>query len=318
MSDAAGGFAPPGPVRAWVLVAATLGLFAVWSNSFIVMGYLLGRDHSEARFDWVSLTVARYLPAAILCGGYLLVLRRGEALAALRLYWRRLIVCGFLVVPGYNLALYYAQQKGVSAPIASLTTALVPLFVMILAALFLAERLTSRRVIGFGVAAVGMFLISRARKTAGGESYALLIAITALAPLSWSIYSVLSKPLAGRVSPVVWTYLSITLGSLYVIPWLPGSTWRQLSNLDGAGWAALLYLSIPCTVLGFAVWTWLLRHLPATSVGFTVFLNPPLTTLSKYVVAALMPAVFVFTIAVQEWVGGVLTLIGLAIAVYRR
>ncbi len=306
----------PGSVRPWVLAAATLGLFAVWSNSFIVMGYLLGSDRSEARFDWVSLTVARYLPAAFLCGAYLLLARRAEALAALRLYWRRLLVCGFLVVPGYNLALYYAQQQGVSAPVASLTTALVPLFVMILAAFFLGERLTSRLVIGFGVAAVGMFLISQARKTTGGESYALLIAVTALAPLAWSIYSVISKPLAGRVSPIVWTYLSIGIGSLYVLPWLPGSTWRRWSDLDGAGWGALLYLSVPCTVLGFAVWTWLLRHLPATSVGFTVFLNPPLTTLSKFAVATLIPAVFVFTIAAQEWIGGALTLVGLAIAVY--
>ena len=42
------------------------------------------------------------------------------------------------------------------APIASLTTTLVPLFVMMLAALTLGERLTARRMVGFGVAAVGM------------------------------------------------------------------------------------------------------------------------------------------------------------------
>ena len=161
-----------------------------------------------------------------------------------------------------------------------------------------------------------MFLISQAKTDAGGESYTLLIVIAALAPLSWSIYSVVSKPLTGRVSPIVWTYLSICIGSLYVLPWLPGWTWPRWSVLDATGWLALLYLSIPCTVLGFAVWTWLLRHLPATSVGFSVFLNPPLTTLSKYVVAALLPAVFVFTITAREWVGGIFTLIGLAIAVY--
>ena len=29
----------------------------------------------------------------------------------------------------------------------------------------------------------------------------------------WSIYSVVSKPMAGRVSPVVWTYLATTIGA---------------------------------------------------------------------------------------------------------
>jgi hypothetical protein len=52
-------------------------------------------------------------------------------------------------------------------------------------------------------------------------------------------------------------------------------------------------------------------------VGFTVFLNPPLTALSKLTLAALVPAVFVFQIEPQEWAGGLLALAGLAVAVWR-
>ena len=80
----------------------------------------------------------------------------------------------------------------------------------------------------------------------------------------------------------------------------------------------MLYLSVPCTVLGYALWTWLLRHLPASTVGFTVFLNPPLTSVSKLMLATLFPATFLFTILPQEWAGGALTLLGMGIAVYTR
>jgi drug/metabolite transporter (DMT)-like permease len=299
-----------------VLIGSTLLLFGVWSNSFIAISYLLGRDGAAARFDWVGLTVARFLVAGALCAVYCFVFRPAESIAVLRAEWPRLLACGFFAVPGYNLALYYGQQHGVPAPIASLTTTLVPLFVMLLAAFFLRERLTSRRVIGFAAAAVGMVVISLANKGGVEMRYPVLIAITALAPLSWSIYSVVSKPVTGRVSPVVLTYLATTIGALMMMPMLPGSTWRQWSTLDAAGWAALLYLAIPCTVMGFAVWTWLLRHLPASTVGFSVFLNPPLTTTSKYIHAALFPATFAFTIVPQEWVGGVLALVGMGIAVY--
>ena len=73
---------------------------------------------------------------------------------------------------------------------------------------------------------------------------------------------------------------------------------------------------MPCTVLGYALWTWLLRFLPASTVGFTVFLNPPLTTLSKLVMVTLWPATFLFTIQSQEWLGGAVTLVGMGIAVY--
>jgi drug/metabolite transporter (DMT)-like permease len=122
--------------------------------------------------------------------------------------------------------------------------------------------------------------------------------------------------MAGRVSPLTWTFLATSIGGLLVIPLLPGATWRQWSRLDAAGWAALLYLSIPCTVLGFALWTWLLRHLPASSVGFTVFLNPPLTTVSKALLAASFPAAFRFEIEPREWLGGTFALAGLAVAVW--
>jgi drug/metabolite transporter (DMT)-like permease len=302
--------------RPWFLALAALFLFSIWSNSFVVVSYLLGGDGVPARLDWVSLTVARFLPAATLCGGYCLLLRRVESLTVLRGHWRRLLVCGFVAVPGYNLALCYGQQQGVPAPIASLTTTLVPLFVMILAAVFLRERLTPRRLTGFVIAATGMAVVALAKKAGLGTDYRWLVAITALAPLSWSIYSVVSKPLAGRISPLVWTYLVTFVGGLMIVPLLPGSTWRRLTELDATGWGATLYLSVPCTVGGYALWTWLLRHLPASTVGFTVFLNPPLTTVSKFTLATLMPATFLFTIQAQEWIGGALTLVGMGIAVY--
>jgi len=298
-----------------LLVAAAVGLFVVWSNSFIAIGYLLGADHAAARLDWRALTVARFLPAALICGAYLTAARWGESLELLRSRWRRLLVCGFLAVPGYNMALYYGQQHGVPAPVASLTTALVPLFVTLLAALFLSERLTVRRVAGFAVAATGMALVASAKQTSGAASYPLLVAVTALAPLCWSVFSVVSKPVTGRVSPIVWTYLAITLGGVMTLPLLGGGAGQRWAGLDARGWGALLYLSVPCTVVGFALWTWLLRHLPASTVGFTVFLNPPLTTISKYALALALPSTFAFTIRPREWLGGVLTLIGLAVAV---
>lgn len=310
--------ASPSPApAAWTTVATALGLFLIWSNSFVAIGYLLGSEGAAARFDWLGLTAARFLPAAAIAGGYCLLFRRRESLALLRAEWRRLLPAAVVAVPAYNLALYYGQQAGVPAPVASLTTALLPLFVMILAALFLGERLTRPRIVGFAIAACGMTLIALAKRGEVGAVYPLLILVTAGAPLSWSVYSVLSKPLAGRVSPLLWTYLVIATGGVLVLPLLPLGAWRQIAALDGPGWLALGYLVLPCTVLGFALWTRLLRRLPATSVGFMVFLNPPLTATSKLALATLFPATFVFAVRTQEWLGGLLALAGLAVAVWR-
>jgi drug/metabolite transporter (DMT)-like permease len=299
----------------WLLAGAAVGLFLVWSNSFIAIGYLLGADRAAARFDWIGLTVARFLTAAPACTIYCLGFHRRESLAVLRAYPVRLFLCAVFAVPGYNLALYYGQDHGVPAPIASLTTALLPLFVLLLAAVFLGESLTRRRVLGFLVAVAGMVVVALA-KGERANVYALIVFVTALAPLSWSLYSVVSKPLAGRIRPLLWTYLTITIGSAFLVPLLLASSVRQQwGALDGPGWTALVYLALPCTVLGFAVWTWLLEHLPASTVGLSVFLNPPLTTLSKVALAAAAPATFVFAVTKQELIGGGLTLLGLLVAV---
>ncbi len=305
--------------RTIVLVLAAFGLFLVWSNSFIAIGYLLGADEAAPRTDWIGLTVLRFLPAGLICAGYCLY-RRSEALRILRQHPGRVLFCGFLTVPGYNTVLYYGQQHGVPAPVAALTTALVPLFVMLMAAVFLGERLTVRRVAGFLISASGMMLIAAA-KSGEVAAYPLLIAVTAGAPFCWSLFSVISKPLAGRIPMLVWTYLCTAVGTLLALPLIPLNGFaplRQAAALDGAGWGALLFLSIPCTVLGFAVWTWLLRFLPASTVGFTVFLNPPLTTTSKFLFATALPAVFVFDIRPLEWLGGAVTLLGLSVAVWVR
>jgi drug/metabolite transporter (DMT)-like permease len=296
-----------------VPIAVALALFTVWSNSFVAAGYLLGGEAAPARFDWVTLTAARFGTAGLLCAVYCLLLRFDESRRVVRRHWRRLVVCGLLAVPIYNFGLFYAQEHGVAAPVASLVTSLLPLFVLVLSVLFLGEQFTARKITGLAIAIVGMVLVASAREGELEVAYPALIVVATVAPLSWSLFSVLSKPVAGEVSPALWSFLTIAFGGVTLVPLVPRAVPR-MAGLDGPGWLALLYLVIPCAILGAAVWTWLLRHLPASSVGFTVFLNPPMTTLSKALLAVLLPATFAFVIRPQEWLGGLVALTGMAVA----
>jgi drug/metabolite transporter (DMT)-like permease len=298
----------------WLLATGTFALFFFWSQSFVAIEWLL----HEGRFDWLSLTSARFLLVSALGGGWLLAFRRAEAAAVLRAHWRRVAAAGLFCVPGYNLALYWGQQQQVAAPIASLLTTLAPLFVMLLSALFLSERITARRGLGFLVAVAGVTLIAHSGAGHRGESYPLLIGVTALGPLSWSFFTVISKPVTGKVPPLVWTYLCITAGTIPTLFWLPFRGLPELIALDGVGWLYFLHLVLLCTVLGFALWVWLLSRLPATSLGFTIFLNPPMTTAQKLMLAAAFPAVFAFTVTSGEILGGVVMLVGVGVATVSR
>ena len=303
------------PVTPYLLAA--FGLFLVWSNSFIAASYLLGTEGQPARLDFVSLTVVRFVPILPLCLIYCLGFHRRESLALLRKHPWRLLFCGLLGSPGYNLALYYGQENGVPPSVASLTTALLPLFVMLLAAVFLGEALTKRRVVAFLVALVGLGVIALSKgDPRAAMDYGRILAVTAMAPLCWSIYSIIAKPVMARSSPLVFTYLAITIGSLPLLAVFPWNGRVELAQMPLDGWTAVLYLSLLCTFGGYALWTWLLRHLPASTLGFTVFFNPPLTTTSKLILSLLFPALFLWQMNLLEWLGGGLALLGLALAVW--
>lgn len=298
--------------HALLIAAVTFLLFSIWAGSFIAIEELL-----HGPLDWVSLTVARFVPVALVCGAYCLLFRREETLRAVREHGRRLALCGAFMVPGYNFALYYGQERNIAAPIASLLTTLAPLFLILLSAAFLGERITARRAAGFLVAATGVVLVARARTDTEGAAYPFLVALTACAPLCWALQSALAKPVVGKVSPLVWSYLSICFGTAPLVILLPFSGGPELLRLGLADHAMLAYLSVLCTILGFALWTWLLKHLSAGTVGFTIFLNPPLTTVYKALLAALFPAAFAFAVRGGEVIGGLVVLAGVAIAVLR-
>lgn len=294
-----------------------LALFGVWSNSFIAMSFLLGTERVAARLDWRGLTTGRFAPVTLIAACYAFGWHRAAAVATLRAHFGRLVLCGLLSVPLYSVALYWGMAQGVPAPIASLTTSVSPLFLLILGALVLGERLTARSVAGFVTSCAGLALIAGAREGSGVASW-LPVIVAACAPAAWAVQTTLSKPLSDRIPPLLWTALYLVVGGiplLIALPWVGGD---QLLALDLPGWGALLYLSIACTVGGFAAWAWLLRYLPASTTGLTVFLNPPLTFGSKALLAIAFPATFVFRTSWIEALGSVVVLAGLGVAVIGR
>ncbi len=302
----------------WVLTGITLMLFLIWSNTFIAFEYILGADGSPARFNWLSLTNARFVPVFVLCVLYCFApSRKDDSIRIWRENWKRLLVCGALAVPGYNFAIYYGQEHGVPAPVASLTTTLAPIFILVLSVVALGEKLTGRKIAGLLLCVLGMTVIASARWDGQSLRYPALIAITSLAPLAWSIFSVLTKPKTKTIDPILWTYLSIIAGAIPSVLMMPWSGGPELLRSDLTGWLCVGYLSVFATVLGFAIWTWLLQYLPASTVGLTIFLNPPLTTTSKLILSALFPATFAFRVLPLEMVGGAVVLVGLAFAVFR-
>ncbi len=263
------------PGRTFLIVILFL-LFVIWSNSFHAISYL----RQQARVGALDLVTLRFGPVAPFCVVYCL-LRRKDLRALCAQHWKSVLLVGALTVPGYNLPLNWGQAR-VPAATASLLISTNPVFVYVLALAFLGERFQRRKIVGLAVAFLGVYGLLQFQNGRFGETYLLHAVVVLLAPLAWALATVISKPVARHRDPLLFTMASMGIGSLpFFVALLAGSgsTPEVLAVLPRTGWLALVHLSLGCTILGYGVWFWALRHMPASSVAAFVFLNPPLTML---------------------------------------
>jgi len=207
----------------------------------------------------------------------LLPLARGQTLALLRgPDGRRLAIMGLLGFCVAQLAQTLALSLSPASDIALLSTA-SPLWIALLAWLWLGERLGRRILIGFGLAIGGLALIlwPQDGATAGAGRRLLGDAIFLANGFTWACYNVMGKDMMARHAPLPATAAAGLVGLTGLLPfaageWLSGQTpqWTLV------GLAAVGYTGLLVTVLGFLVLFWAYSRVRAAQVAITMYLQP--------------------------------------------
>ncbi len=283
-------------------------LFVVWSISFTAIKDLRGV------LSPAELVLARYAPVGMFGVVYLGALpsRRRECAEILRTAKLRIIAMGLTGITGYNYFLYVGQSE-IKPGAAALLTTLSPLFTLVLAVIFLREKVPLRRILGILIALAGLYVVVRWGSVGLGRSADLAhsdvhyVLITALAPLCWAAYTIIGKILLDRYSPMTVTLLSVIFGSIPMLAAARGPFFGRMAAFGPVHWIALGYLAVLCTVAGFWAWFAALKRMSATSVASFVYLNPPFAA----VFGALL---FGEQIARLFIVGGAIMLFGLYLA----
>ncbi len=255
-------------------------LFVIWSNAFTAIKYL------REVMTPMQLVLARFLPAAVFCLAYLLAVpgARRESAAALKRAPLRLIVMGLTGIAGYNFFLYIGQSE-IKPGAAALITTLAPLFTLLGAIVFLKERVPWRRTLGILIAFAGLYVVVRwgrvglGRVTGVSHAELRYVLITALAPLCWTIYTIVGKNVLAKTSALTVTYLTIIIGTLPFLSAAGRPFLDALGSFSPMHWIALAHLTVLCTLVGFWIWFAALKSMPATSVASFVYLNPPFAAL---------------------------------------
>lgn len=167
--------------------------------------------------------------------------------------------------------LYAGMAAGMPAGLASLVLQASAPFTIILATLFLGERLTPRRLVGIALAVLGLAIIGAART----NSAALLpVILTVLGALGWAIGNICSrlarppKPLQltmwmSIVPPIPLFLLSLALEGPRIVPALTGALSMEAMPAN----LGLLYIVICASVIGYGIWNTLMSRYPASEVA---------------------------------------------------
>lgn len=225
----------------------------VWGLNFVMIKW--GVEEMPPLF----LTALRYICAAL---PMVFFVRRPQV------KFSTLLVYGLAIGFAQFGLLFSAIKLGMPAGLASLLMQTQAFFTFGLAVIFLGERIGPMQLIGAIVAALGIAVIATER-----------VEVTALVPLLmllvaaffWGVGNIASKR-AGQIdmlSFVVWTSLVpiVPLLALSLLIEGPAEIGAALSNFSMRSAGVILFNGYAATILGFGLWSYLLKRYPAAVIA---------------------------------------------------
>lgn len=293
----------PAPAQRLLVTAAIAAMVGIWGTTWAAI-----RVSLEGIPPYAGLGARFLLAGAVLLAlGFVLGVpsQRGPRLYRL---WLVETVFGLLISYG---VVYWAEDRGVPSGLASVLFATFPLFVALLAHLWLPnEPLRLSELFGTAAAVGGVLLLfsddlalphAEARWAAG---------VLFASPVAAAVSHVLIKRWGSGIHPInMVTVPMLMTGSAMTLV----SRWAEADRGLSLGWApvaATVYLAIPGSVLTFTLYYWALERVAATRLS--------LMTLGFPIVAVVVgAALFGETLNVRTVGGTGLVLFGVALAMLR-
>jgi O-acetylserine/cysteine efflux transporter len=244
-------------------LAAALVVVVVWGVNFVVMKFAL-RDFSP-----FQLGAARYVFAVL----PLILLVKPPRIA-----WKWVLLYGVFQGVGQFGILFLALKVGMTAALASVLLQTQVFFTSLFGFLLLHERASRPLQAGMVLAALGLGCFALNYVSPGAEtSSATTLAgfvLTLCAAAMWAMSNIAARrvqQLHANYSPVAFVVWS---SSVAIVPFMalslvfdaPDIRWQWL-EARWSSWLAVAYLGWVATIVGYSLWTGLLKRHPANKVA---------------------------------------------------
>ena len=183
-----------------------------------------------------------------------------------------LVPLGLVGIGAFYL-LYFFTVRESTVGTAAILLYSSPAFVALLAWVFLRETLGPLRLLALALTFGGIFLVVGGYDPDALEVSLLVLATGLLSGLTYGLYSIFGKPVAGHLEPAVILSYALGFGSvLLVLAALP--TFHTLVGLSLSSYALLFMLAVVHTALAFGLYTVGLKRLDAGQAAIVATVEP--------------------------------------------
>ncbi|MGA7292388.1 MAG: EamA family transporter [Terriglobales bacterium] len=260
----------PAPASRWKIVTAFGLVYLFWGSTYLGIGIAV------EQIPPAVMCATRFLIAGTVMLAYCALTGRRVRFSARQL--AHLAAVGILLLMGGNLTLSYAEQI-VPTGLAALLISVTPLWFLVLDSLLLGDHHISRRgKIGLAIGIVGIVVLIwpdlRHSSLLGHRQLAWSLALP-LGSFSWAFGSVLSKKwqtvAADPFSAIAW---QITFAGIANLIFALAINKPSEVTWTVRGVAAILYLVVCGSWIGYTAYIWLLQHVPTSKVSTYAYVNP--------------------------------------------
>jgi drug/metabolite transporter (DMT)-like permease len=254
-------------------IALIEAIFAIviWGISFIYMKIAL-REISA-----VTVIVLRYAVGALMVG--LFSWQRGDFARLSASDLPSLALVGAIGITLQQL-LQVSGQVSADAGVAAFLAATAPAFTVLLAAVWLREKLHSWQILGVLLASLGGIAVATGGELASlaGEKALRTLPGNVLIQLSamvWAVFIILSKRLVHNRPAALVTTGMFFFGMLFTLPffWIEKG-WLQIPYVSPEGWGAMLYVAVLSTAVAYLLNSHALKVISASRVAVIQNIEP--------------------------------------------
>jgi DME family drug/metabolite transporter len=220
----------------------------------------------------VEVAFWRALLAAALFGVHALAIRR------VKLERRdvpSVVAFGVVGVAGL-LACYSRAVETGGAALAAILLYTAPVWVALLSALFLGERMTRRKLLALAVATAGVAGIAASSGGGGIRLTPAALGWGLASGFAYALYYLFGKRYFDRYATATLFVYALPVGALAMLPI------AEFRHKTPAAWAALIFLSVVSTYLAYLFYSAGLRRVEATRAATVATVEPVVAAVAAY------------------------------------